>query len=159
MWLGLDDRAGEVKLAVTKRDVHLPLNPIIVPLAEAQGAIANHPNPESDDAMWERAMLGLAKETQGMEQGYPVEIWAMRLGEMGIVALPGEVLVEIGMQIKQRSPFPVTMVVSLANGYIGYLPTDNACREGGYEPNWSPVGPGTERVLVETAVALLEELV
>jgi neutral ceramidase len=74
------------------------------------------------------------------------------------VALPGEVLVEIGLQIKQRSPFPVTLVVSLANGCVGYLPTDNACREGGYEPTWSPVGPGTERVLVETAVALLEEL-
>ena len=74
------------------------------------------------------------------------------------MALGGEVLVEIGMQIKQRSPFPVTMVVSLGNGCVGYLSTDNAMREGGYEPTWSPVGPGTERVLVDTAVALLEEL-
>ena len=158
VWLGVDEREGEVELAVAKRDVFLPLNPVIKPLAEAQAALADHPEPESDSAVWEREMLSLATETQGLTEGYPAEVWAMRLGDVGIVGLPGEVLTEIGMQIKQRSPFPVTMTVSLANGCIGYLPTDNACREGGYEPSWSPVGPGTERVLVEAGVALLEEL-
>jgi hypothetical protein len=159
VWLGIDERVGDVELAAAKREVFLPLNPHIKPLAEAQAALAAHPEPDSNKAVWEREMLSLATETQGMTEGYPAEVWAMRLGDLAIVALPGEVLVEIGMQIKQRSPFPITMVVSLANGSIGYLPTDNACREGGYEPNWSPVGPGTERVLVETGVALLEELV
>ena len=158
VWLGVDERAGEVELAVARADVFLPLNPNIKPLAEAQAALDAHPEPESNKAVWEREMLALATETQGMTEGYPVEVWALRVGDCGLVALAGEVLVEIGMQIKQRSPFPVTLVVSLANGCVGYLPTDNACREGGYEPNWSPVGPGTERVLVEAAVALLEEL-
>jgi hypothetical protein len=157
-YLGLDFRASNVPLGITKADVSMPLNPNILPLQEAQANLAAHPAPETDAALWEREMLALATETQGMDQGFPAEVWAMRLGDFGLVALPGEVLVEIGMQIKQRSPFPVTMVVSLANGCVGYLSTDNACREGGYEPTWSPVGPGTERVLVETALALLEEL-
>jgi neutral ceramidase len=157
-WLGVDEREGEVELAIAKTDVFLPLNPNIKPLAEAQAALAAHPEPESNKAVWEREMLSLATETQGMTEGYPAELWALRVGDAALVTLPGEVLTEIGMQIKQRSPFAVTLVVSLANGCIGYLPTDNACREGGYEPNWSPVGPGTERVLVDAAVALLEEL-
>ncbi|MBU0607272.1 MAG: hypothetical protein KKI08_05265 [Armatimonadetes bacterium] len=157
-YLGLDDRSVNAPLGITKADVFLPLNPSIIPVEEAQANLAAHPEPESNGAIWEREMLALASETQGMDQGFPAEVWAMRLGDFGLVTMPGEVLAEIGLQIKQRSPFPVTMVVSLANGCIGYLPTDNACREGGYEPSWCPVGPGTERILVDTAVALLEEL-
>lgn len=158
VWLGVDERTGDVPLGVARRDVFLPLNPRILPLEQAQAALDAHPEPESNKAVWEREMLNLATETQGMTEGYPAEIWAMRVGDCGLVTLPGEALTELGLQIKQRSPFPVTLVVSLANGCIGYLPTDNACREGGYEPSWSPVGPGAERVLVDTAVALLEEL-
>ncbi|MEN6544886.1 MAG: hypothetical protein ABFE07_02500, partial [Armatimonadia bacterium] len=77
---------------------------------------------------------------------------------LGIVGVPGEVLTEIGLQIKQRSPFAHTMVVSLANGCIGYLPTDDAVDEGGYEPGWTPVGKGTEKMLVQTSVSLLQQL-
>ena len=157
-WLGVDEREGDVSLAVTRRDIFLPLNPKITSVAEAQAALDAHPETTSKNAVWEREMLSLATETEGMTEGYPTELWAMRLGDLALVTLPGEALVELGLQIKQRSPFPVTMVVSLANDCIGYLPTDRACQEGGYEPGWSPLGPGTEGVLVETALAMLDDL-
>ena len=82
----------------------------------------------------------------------------MRVGNLGIVGLPGEPLTEIGLQIKQRSPFEHTMVVSLANGAMAYFPTDDGIDAGGYEAEWSPVGLGTERMLVETGLELLGEL-
>ena len=113
------------------------------------------PDPEGDDAGWERCNVMLAEE---IEAGLRAEIWAMRLGDLGIVSMPGEVLTEIGMQIKQRSPFGHTMVVTLANGYIGYSPTDDGIHAGGYEAEWSPFGLGTERRLVETGLELLAEL-
>lgn len=158
VWWGLDEKHEDLPLGVTRKTAYLPLNPRLVPLEQAREALAAKADPEAEDANWERLMVGMAEETEGMDAGYPAEIWAMRLGDLGIVGLPGEVLTEIGMQIKQRSPFRHTMVVSLANGSIGYLPTDDAVAEGGYEPEWSPVGAGTERVLVETALELLESL-
>lgn len=62
----------------------------------------------------------------------PVQV--IRLGEAAIVALPGEVFVETGMNIKAKSDAKPTFLVSLANGYIGYICTDKALiEEGGYE--------------------------
>ena len=62
----------------------------------------------------------------------PVQV--IRLGEAAIVALPGEVFVETGMNIKSKSDANPTFLVSLANGYIGYICTDKALKEeGGYE--------------------------
>ena len=62
----------------------------------------------------------------------PVQV--IRLGEAAIVALPGEVFVETGMNIKSKSDANPMFLVSLANGYIGYICTDKALtQEGGYE--------------------------
>ena len=158
VWWGLDETHEDLPLRAVRETAYLPVNPRLLPLAEARAALAAKPDPEGPDAVWERCMVGMAEEVEGMDHGYPAEIWALRLGDLGLVGLPGEILTEIGMQIKQRSPFAHTMVVSLANGSIGYLPTDDAVAEGGYEPEWSPTGPGTERMLVETGLKLLEEL-
>lgn len=158
VWLGIDELHGRAPLQVARQEVRFPLNEKVPSQAEAEAALAAHEDPEGTAACMLRAMAGLARELEQYPEGYPGEVWALRLGEVGLVALPGEVLVEIGQQIKQRSPFPVTIVVSLANGCPGYMPTDNACREGGYEPGWSPVGRGTERVLVDTSLALLQSL-
>ena len=66
------------------------------------------------------------------EMTAPVQV--MQLGEAAIVALPGEVFVETGMNIKAASDATPTFLVSLANGYIGYICTDKALtEEGGYE--------------------------
>ena len=62
----------------------------------------------------------------------PVQV--IRLGEAAIVALPGEVFVETGFNIKSASDVNPLFLVSLANGYIGYICTDKALtEEGGYE--------------------------
>ncbi len=62
----------------------------------------------------------------------PIQV--LRLGEAAIVALPGEVFVETGMNIKSKSDAKPMFLVSLANGYIGYICTDKALtQEGGYE--------------------------
>lgn len=62
-----------------------------------------------------------------------VLIQALRIGDQAIVSMPVEVLVEIGMEIKHKSPFRRTFLISLANGSYGYLPPPNQHRLGGYE--------------------------
>ena len=41
--------------------------------------------------------------------------------------------VEIGLELKQKSPFKPTFNIQLANGYNGYLPTPEHHKPGGYE--------------------------
>jgi hypothetical protein len=62
-----------------------------------------------------------------------VILQAMRVGELGIVANPCETFVEIGLDIKAKSPLQPTFAISLANGYNGYLPTPEHHALGGYE--------------------------
>ena len=90
-----------------------------------------------------------------------VPVTALRLGDVGVVGLPGEMFVDYGLQIKARSPFARTMAVELANDFIGYCPTDAALQEGGYETRlcrWAMAAPGTEGSMVDAAVGALERV-
>jgi neutral ceramidase len=62
-----------------------------------------------------------------------LKLQAMRIGELGIAAIPCEVFAETGLAIKAASPLRPTFVVELANGYNGYLPTPEQHQWGGYE--------------------------
>ena len=64
----------------------------------------------------------------------PCEVQAIRLGELGIVTNGAEFFCGLGLDIKAASPFSRTWVASLANGWIGYVPTASAYFAGGYEP-------------------------
>jgi len=89
----------------------------------------------------------------------PMTVQAFRLGEdMAIVALPGEVFVDLGLAIKRASPFAVTLVVELANDSPSYVPTRKAFAEGSYETVNSRVQPGGGEMLVEAAGRLLKQL-
>jgi hypothetical protein len=77
-----------------------------------------------------------ARETVLMND-YPkhvsVILQAFRVGDLAITAIPCEVFVELGLELKQASPFTRTFTISLANGYNGYLPTPAQHELGGYE--------------------------
>ena len=82
-----------------------------------------------------------------------VIVQAFRIGDQAIVSMPFEVLVEIGLEIKDRSPAPHTFLIELANGSYGYLPPPNQVELGGYE-TWL----GTSRFEKESSVVLVEAL-
>ncbi|WP_417383142.1 hypothetical protein [Gimesia sp.] len=87
------------------------------------------------------------------EDSLTVTIQAIRIGDYAIVGIPFETLVEIGLEIKDRSPFARTMVIGLANGRHGYLPTPEQHRLGGYE-TWL----GTNVVQKDASVILTDNL-
>jgi len=62
-----------------------------------------------------------------------IPLQAFRIGDLAIGAIPCEVFTEIGLAVKKSSPLKTTCVVSLANGYYGYLPTPAHHALGGYE--------------------------
>jgi hypothetical protein len=62
-----------------------------------------------------------------------LKLQAVRLGDLGIAAIPCEVFTEIGLTIKELSPLRPTFTIELANGHYGYLPTPRHYSLGGYE--------------------------
>jgi hypothetical protein len=86
---------------------------------------------------------------------------ALRLGQASLVFLPGEPFAETGNEIRAQSPFRFTAVVGFSEETIGYIPTDQAFIEGGYEVGfgpWSYLEPGCELIIRQRAVGLLLEL-
>ena len=90
----------------------------------------------------------------------PVLIQAFRIGDQAIVSMPFEVLVEIGLEIKKKSPFKHTFLIELANGGYGYLPPPNQHKLGGYE-TWlgtSRFQPQSSEILIKHLLEMLAEL-
>ncbi|UCG58590.1 MAG: neutral/alkaline non-lysosomal ceramidase N-terminal domain-containing protein [Phycisphaerales bacterium] len=87
------------------------------------------------------------------------EIQVIRLGDVYILGLPGEVLVEVGLQIKKRAGLQNLLIVSLSNDAIGYVCHSEAYDEGGYEPGTGTnLAKGAAEILIEQALALIDEM-
>ena len=77
-----------------------------------------------------------------------------------MVSMPFEVLGEIGVEIKRRSPFERTLLISMANGSYGYLPPPKQHKLGGYE-TWlgtSRFQPQSSEILIKNLLEMLEDL-
>lgn len=92
------------------------------------------------------------------ESSRQIEMQAFRIGGWVSVCFPGELYAQLGLELKRKSPFDMTTVVTLSNGSIyGYVCTLEAFRQGGYgtalSPSRIPVGAG--EILVDEALSLL----
>ena len=90
-----------------------------------------------------------------------LEIQVIKLGELALVGIGGEVFTEIGLKIKYNKMFPHTIIVELANGCKGYLPTKKAFKEGGYETmptEKNKMGEDVEGIILKTTNKLLMSL-
>ena len=98
-------------------------------LAAAHATSAAHADRNDPVGMYAREVLAVAEE--------PVEhettITSLRVGDVGITGMPGEIFVEIGLAVKEQSPFARTLVGELANDCVGYVPTVKALNQGSYE--------------------------
>lgn len=96
---------------------------------------------------------------QDGRQQFDAEVQVIALGDdIAWVGFPGEMFVELGLALKHASPFQYTMIHSIANGSIGYVPNLKAYPQGAYEATASRCAPGSGERLVEVATRLLVEL-
>lgn len=90
-----------------------------------------------------------------------VVVQAIRVGELGMTALPGEIYGITGLEIKARSPFCPTINFGLANGHFGYIPPPEQHKLGGYNLWRRPgccLGPEAEPKIRQAAIDLLKQL-
>jgi hypothetical protein len=139
------DSVAKAALAAYRRVEHRDW----VPLAMAEKEIELGVRlPSKDDVVRAKSILAAAKnglktqpeiyarETVLLAEYPPtvrLKLQAIRVGDLGIAAVPCEVFAEIGLAIKKESPLKPTFTIELANGYNGYLPTPEQHRLGGYE--------------------------
>lgn len=94
------------------------------------------------------------------EDTVDVKLQAIRIGDVAVCGIPFETFVEIGLDLKSQSPFPQTMVIGLANGRYGYLPTLAQHRLGGYE-TWlgtNYVQKDTSEIVTDNLLEMMSEL-
>ena len=135
---------GDLEIKVASREVKIPL--VDLPsIGELKKMLEENENlfkklvSEKDVAQAYRAamLIEYARNTiryvESGENVRPTEIQVFRIGDDGLVALPGEIFVEIGLKIKKKSGLKHTFICELANDAIGYVPVKEAFKEPGYE--------------------------
>ncbi len=89
----------------------------------------------------------------------PLNITAAKIGDkVAFIGFNVEMLTEIGMAIKEGSPFENTFIITHCNGSSGYLPPAELYKEGGYEITTSNFEIGSAEKVVKKALRMLYDL-
>jgi neutral ceramidase len=151
--------AGEGGLAGAIRDVNLRYEP--APSREELLA-----GDGGRDGGWAQRLLAQLDRDGSLPAGEPCEVQALRLGPILLIAVAGELMLEIGQAIEaglaDAKGIAETLVLGYSNGMVGYLCTAKAYAEGGYESGQAhraynrpaPFTDDTATALTEAALAL-----
>lgn len=89
------------------------------------------------------------------------EVQAIRINDLVIIGLPGEVMTSMGLKVKSMVADRKAVVLEVTNDYLGYILTPEAAAEGGYETGlhlWTRVTAEAETLLLSGVSQALERL-
>jgi len=154
-WKKIDAHDSDVRLGMIQREITLKMRrPTAEQIERAKTIVAM--KDEAELAKLPRLAEPYARRTLSLAAGpeaLSIPLQTLRIGDLAVCAIPFETLVEIGLDLKKRSPFPRTIVLGVTNGYNGYLPTPEQHELGGYE-TWL----GTCRVQKDASVIITDHL-
>ena len=140
-----------VKLDSARTDLTLQVRQ---PTQEMQQYLDGIPNrPEKDRKAHEEIYAERISHIVAGPKQVNVPLQVLRIGDLAIHAIPFEVFTEIGLELKENSPFAEAFTIELANGSYGYLPTPAQHKLGGYE-TWL----GTNYVQLDASERIVETL-
>jgi neutral ceramidase len=87
-----------------------------------------------------------------------IRLSVLKIGNTVFAGITGDVFHEIGLKIKGMSPFKNTFVVTHTNGWCGYIVTEKAYDEGGYEVVSTRIMSGGEKAVIENLSEMIEKL-
>lgn len=90
----------------------------------------------------------------------PVELLGLRVGNFRLVTFPGELTVQIGLNIQSAFAKPTTFISGYTNGYIYYAPTADQLQNSGYaqEDSDCRLAPEWQKIFEDKALAILKKL-
>ena len=143
-WVPLGTRTTELTLKVRKPSARI-LKRAHQMLQEPEGSKTR----QRRERIYANRTIAMSKTPETVS----IPLQAVRIGELGLAAIPFEVFVEIGLEIKKRTPFGRSFTISFGNGSYGYLPTPEHHELGGYE-TWL----GTNRVEFQASRKITDRL-
>jgi len=84
-----------------------------------------------------------------------LEIQVLGINDIRLIGIPGELFVELGLEIKKKSLYQKTLIIGCANGSNLYFPTRNAYKEGGYETRVCYYKTGVGELIRDTVVQMI----
>lgn len=154
-WKKIDAYHSDARLGMIEHEITLKMRrPTAEQIERAKTILAM--KDEAEIAKLPRLAEPYARRTLSLAKGpetLSIPLQTLRIGDFAVCAIPFETLVEIGLDLKKRSPFPRTIVLGVTNGYNGYLPTPKQHELGGYE-TWL----GTCRVQEDSSVIITDQL-
>ncbi|MCX6907523.1 MAG: hypothetical protein NTY01_05715 [Verrucomicrobia bacterium] len=150
-WVPLAMRERELKLTVRK--VPEARMAWAKPIAETLGDRV----PRTREEVYAREQILLSKTPPTRT----LKLQALRVGELGVTAIPCEVYGITGLRLKAQSTLVPTMNIELANGEEGYIPPPEQHALGGYstwEARTSCLEKTAEPKIVDAVLKLLEEV-
>lgn len=147
------------KTAVSLDDLGWSVEPVQLPVAshlkrdELIAALRSEPSrgyiSKADQLAW----------LERCETGHKIDIACLRVGNVRILHMPGELFVEYQLAAKQMQPQWKIAMAAYGEYGPGYIGTAIAYQEGGYETgtNASNVAPESEVVLMDAMKKLLSE--
>jgi hypothetical protein len=118
------------------------------------------PATDADRSMLLARAQGIIDRYKEQSAWFPMELHAIRFGNIAIATNPFELFLDYGIRIKARSRADDTFLIQLSGDYGGYLPTARAVAGGGYgaEVASNPVGPEGGQLLVDRTVELINSM-
>lgn len=99
------------------------------------------------------------EEGNKRQERLTTEIQVLRIGDIYLLGLPGEVLVEVGLEIKKRAALEHLFIITLSNDTIGYVCHEEAYEEGGYESGTGTnLAKGAGETMVREALDLIDQI-
>ncbi len=96
---------------------------------------------------------------EGLATLFPFELAVFGIGQARIASVPCELFVEFALRLKEQSPARQTFLATVTNGSSsGYVYTEQALAEGGYEPMGSIYALEAGEEILQTLLSLLEDL-
>jgi len=119
------------------------------------------PKGETTEPRFARTLLNFVAQ-RAKEPDCEVEVQAVQVGPAVFITNPAELFCQFGLDLKAASPFRFTYPVELANGSVGYVPTEEALgpHGGGYEARLgvSRLEVTAGRQMVEAGLALARQM-
>jgi hypothetical protein len=111
--------------------------------------------PRKEGLGWSAELVDYAAKSAGGADLVRIPVRVLRINDAVLWGSPVELFCEIALRVRRESPFRHNFFFGYMNGWLGYLPTAQAFREGGYEPRTSPFSEQVERDYTDGVIRYL----